>query len=147
MQSVGDTGRKIYVIIVAQVHQNMGFVAECNYMGARGHKPEGTHIVNTRRQIPCSDVPVLQLTCIIELSSFQTHAFMMDEFLSDDDFQPPKKRTRFALPSTSKELLEAPKGVLPKNTEKMISGLSVPLTSGLARETLSARKIAVQQMF
>ena len=42
----------------------------------------------------------------------------MAECLSDDDFQPPKKRTRFALPSTSKELMEASKGVLPKNTEK-----------------------------
>ena len=102
----------------------------------------------TRRQIPCSDVPVLQLICIIQLSSFQRHAFTMTECLSDDDFQPPKKRTRFALPSTSKELMEASKGVLPKNTEKMTSGLSVPSTSGLARETLSARKkIAVQQTF
>ena len=40
----------------------MEFVAWCNYMGtlALGHLTSGTHVI-TLRQIPCSDVIVLQL--------------------------------------------------------------------------------------
>ena len=37
----------------------MGFVDECNYMGARG-RPYNY----TRQQIPCSHVAMLQFTCI-----------------------------------------------------------------------------------
>ena len=62
------TGMK-FVIIVTYLHQYMGFVDECNYMGARG-RPYSY----TRRQIPCAHVATLQLTCIPVLCAITAKA-------------------------------------------------------------------------
>ena len=35
----------VHVIIVTQLHQSMGFVPECNYMGSWGRGPGGSHII------------------------------------------------------------------------------------------------------